>query len=533
MFMNQLLRMLCVTLTAMHTLKSIAQIPVLNSYPSAKATVYLDFDGQYITGTGWNWNGPIDAQPSGLSNAAIMEIFNRIAEDYRPFNLNITTDSTVYAKAPVYQRIRVVFTPTSEWYGASGGVSFVGSFAWGNGTPSFVFNKLLNNVTKSVAESGSHEIGHTLGLQHQSSYDNNCNKTTEYNAGQGMGEIGWAPIMGVGYYKNQTTWHKGTSTEGCNVIQSDLDIIAGAPNNFGYKADDIGNTMANSAVINTPEAGFTASGLINSSTDIDVFKLSLTKSNKLTLSAVPQNVGANDEGANIDIKISLLNSTGDTINRYNPSLLLNAGIDTNLTAGTYYLAVDGIGNVNHSEYGSLGFYTLSGQSFAVLPLHHLQLKGNNNNGMHQFSWTYEAEEPVNELMIESSSDGKNFAALTPLSATNKNFSYKPLNDVTLQYRLKAVMATEQKIYYSNIVIIKSLNLNGGISITSNIVSSSLKLNSDRAYTYQFIDVSGRAIVRGVTTPGVNNIQLPVTATGMLFFTWNDGNGQHTEKLIKQ
>ncbi len=48
-----------------------------------------------------------------------------------------------------------------------------------------------------------------LGLQHQSTYDSNCVKTAEYSPGQGSGEIGWAPIMGDGYYENLTTWHIG------------------------------------------------------------------------------------------------------------------------------------------------------------------------------------------------------------------------------------------------------------------------------------------------------------------------------------
>ena len=89
------------TLIALFTLTVVnAQIPKLNSYPSAPAVLFLDFDGQLVRGTAWNWNGDINAQASGLSNTAITEIINRVAEDYRIFNLNITTDSTVYAAAP-------------------------------------------------------------------------------------------------------------------------------------------------------------------------------------------------------------------------------------------------------------------------------------------------------------------------------------------------------------------------------------------------------------------------------------------------
>ena len=47
-----------------------AQVPKLSSYPAAQGVLFLDFDGQYVQGTSWNWEGPIAAQASGLSSAA-------------------------------------------------------------------------------------------------------------------------------------------------------------------------------------------------------------------------------------------------------------------------------------------------------------------------------------------------------------------------------------------------------------------------------------------------------------------------------
>ncbi|HTF30910.1 MAG TPA: hypothetical protein VK625_18775, partial [Flavitalea sp.] len=101
----------------------LAQVPLLNSYPGSSATIYLDFDGEYVEGTGWNFMGPINAQPSGLSTSAINEIFERVAEDYRIFNINVTTDSSVYAVAPPFQRIRIIVTTTHAWYPGAGGTS--------------------------------------------------------------------------------------------------------------------------------------------------------------------------------------------------------------------------------------------------------------------------------------------------------------------------------------------------------------------------------------------------------------------------
>ena len=104
-------------------------LPKMTSLPSAKATIFLDFDGQYVQTTSWNGGMPLACAPSGLSDAQIVEIFKRVSEDYRPFNIDITTDSTVFLAAPLTQRIRIIITPTSGWYAGVGGVSFPGQ-AW-------------------------------------------------------------------------------------------------------------------------------------------------------------------------------------------------------------------------------------------------------------------------------------------------------------------------------------------------------------------------------------------------------------------
>src|SRR6187399_2562106 len=85
-----------------------AQVPVFNSYPSASAVIFLDFDGHNVTGTNWNYMPVIQCDPSGLDDAKITQIFNRVSEDYRPFNINVTTDSTKYWAAPATKRMRVI-----------------------------------------------------------------------------------------------------------------------------------------------------------------------------------------------------------------------------------------------------------------------------------------------------------------------------------------------------------------------------------------------------------------------------------------
>src|SRR3954467_14464295 len=102
-----------------------SQIPILNSNPQiTNKVVYLDFDGQVVSATGWNSGNTILAQPSSFSAGDISIIFQRMREDYRPFDLNITTDSNRFNTAPPNKRMRVIITPTSAWYTTpAGGVA--------------------------------------------------------------------------------------------------------------------------------------------------------------------------------------------------------------------------------------------------------------------------------------------------------------------------------------------------------------------------------------------------------------------------
>ena len=152
-------------------------VPLLNSFPAATATIFLDFDGHYVQSTIWNGGNPINCAASGLTNAQITEAFNRASEDFRPFNINITTDSTVFLAAPLNKRIRIIVTPTSSWAGGGmTGVSQIGSFTLGDDTPGFVFSDVCQYNPKYVGEIISHESGHTVGLSHQSKYNQvDCN----------------------------------------------------------------------------------------------------------------------------------------------------------------------------------------------------------------------------------------------------------------------------------------------------------------------------------------------------------------------
>ena len=147
---------------------------------------------------------------------------------------------------------------------------------------------------------------------------------------------------------------------------------------------------------------------------MDVFKLVLTNTTGLILNATPQNVGSGDDGANVDIKVTLLNGN-DTINSYNPLTLLNAGVDTNLNAGTYYLVVDGVGNMYHNDVGSIGQYHLTGLILSTLPVKDLHLNGSVNNNQDQLSWSFQPDQTIQQVEIEASEDGQHFFVLATVN----------------------------------------------------------------------------------------------------------------------
>ena len=313
---------------------------------STAGVILLDFDGQYVTNTSWNFNGPLTLAPANLTSDQINTIFNRVSFDYAPFNIIVTTDEAVYTAAPTTKRMRVILTESYEWYGQAGGTSFLNSFTWGDNTPCFVFTSLLGYNEKYIGEAASHEGGHTLGLRHQSAYSGTT-QTNAYNYGVGSGELGWAPIMGCGYSKNLSVWHNGACDLGYNVYQDDIAIITGV---VGAKTDDFSNTTSGAATLTTA-----LNGTINNSTDTDFFTVNLSAAKTVTV--VPFNVGLGNNGANEDLVIKVYNSRG--VLQFTANDPATLGATTLLNAGQYFISVATEANVNTGTYGMLGQYSIS------------------------------------------------------------------------------------------------------------------------------------------------------------------------------
>ncbi len=529
--MKNLYKSVLMALLFAGALKTNAQVPVMSSYPSATAVLFLDFDGHTVTNTSWNYAGPIVCAPSGLDNTKITSIFNRVSEDYRPFNINVTTDSTKYLAAPIDRRMRVILTTSWEWYGAAGGVAFISSFTWGDDTPCFVFSGQLGYNVKFISEAAAHEAGHTFGLYHQAHYDANCVKISDYHYGTGTGEIGWAPIMGVGYYKNFTLWNNGPNPYGCNNIQSDLTVMT-TSNGFSYRTDDHQSAFNQATNATFSNNQFTVDGVITQNTDQDMFRFTMPANNRFVLNAIPYNVGTGNEGSDLDLQVTLFNSSQTMLNVFNPGTLLSSVIDTTLNSGTYYLRVEGRGNIYAPNYASLGSFSLQGNILTgTLPLRKLELQGSLINDRHKLNWVIDADEQVVEQVLEFSTNGRNFSTLSQPATGDRNYLYTPNFSNAVQYRLK-VTFDNAHTYYSNIVTLRNTANDTRPKLLSNLVNGTITVTSPGNYNYSIFDLNGKVTGRGQLTAGMNSISASGFSGGMYLIQFSDNTNLWTDKFVR-
>ena len=338
----------------------------LHSLPASKKTIYLDFNGGTISGTAWNssFTGgadiiaapfDLDGDPGTFSTTELQRIQNiwkRVAEDYAPFDVDVTTEepaADALARSSNKDDVfgnRVMITPTN-FYPNAGGVSYVGAFddVGDYYKISWAFSNKLANSEKYIAEACSHENGHSVGLHHEGT----TSGTTYY---QGQGD--WAPIMGNSYYKNVTQWARGEYT-GANNTEDQLLVMQ----NYGlaYFTDDHGNT-ANTATQMAIGISLSETGFIERNTDADVFKF-LAGAGAVSVSISPSPLGP-------DLKmLAELHDSSWNLLASSSNGDLSASINATLQAGVYYLKISGVGSgdpasTGYSDYASLGQFVITG-----------------------------------------------------------------------------------------------------------------------------------------------------------------------------
>ncbi|PSL02532.1 LPXTG-motif cell wall-anchored protein [Haloactinopolyspora alba] len=353
--------------------------PAEGSKPDAPYTVYLDFDGATLENT--EWNRSTGRQSIELSaNAAanddyVYQVWARVAEDYAPFNINVTTTDpgadALHKSSPDDGEygMTAVITDSSDLaaFEGSTGRAFLNGFGSRFLSPALVFAENAQNNPGWVGNTVSHEVGHTFGLEHDGIGDDEY-----YGDTPAEPSSLWGPIMGAPWTTPLSQWSPGDYADATNPGQDDVAEIAatgkvtdipvlydqegnfyegpycygpdvdpnhpkpgdklwepnadggcnppGAPlevqvtytGRAANVEDDHGGEVAGATKLDNASGDFEASGVVSGSDDQDMFSL-VTNGGAVSLSATPAEVNPN-----LDIRLELFDANGEKITEANP-----------------------------------------------------------------------------------------------------------------------------------------------------------------------------------------------------------------------
>jgi hypothetical protein len=194
------------------------------------------------------------------------------------------------------------------------------------------------------------------------------------------------------------------------------------------------------------------------------------------------------------------------------------------------MVIDGTGNINATDYGSLGSYNITGIS-GVLPIRSVKLTGNVVANKHKLNWQVVAEEALQSFTVQVSDDGHYFYNISSLDKTTSNFINSPIQSNTIYYRIQVLFA-DGLTAFSNIISIGGNNKSGHAFTVSTMVSNEISVQAASQYQYVLSDINGNVLSKGNGKSGFSKINSSSFAGGIYLLQLIGENAKQTERIIK-
>ncbi len=314
-----------------------AGMPILNSSPSSPTAIYLDFDGDsggFDVATPYDTDG--NTATFNLSEQTdIVKAWRQVSAYFAMFDMNVTT-------------IKPATGIETAWLAIgnniSGGYAWVGTFPTTSGASGF-----NNSGDARTRVSGMvHEIGHIMGLSHQSTYNTLGVKTAEYASKK---DDLHGTIMGVDFDGTVKKWIWDHPSSSPSNLQDDLLVIANRVKAYqpsggdGYRADDYGGTVALATAMQVVAGTQQIYGNIERAADVDVFTFTVSSA-ATQIDVVPDYPGS------LDAKLEIRDAAGNVLAKSHTTNN-DQHLTLNLGTGTYYAYISGAG-----DYGDVGLYSV-------------------------------------------------------------------------------------------------------------------------------------------------------------------------------